>query len=455
MTEPLPFEDDQNAPAPFGGSVVQAAQVSGNRPERVEWFRTLGLGLFIHWSVDSQLGMVISHSLVGASDDYVRRYFEELPKTFCPEHFAPDEWARLAKVCGFRYMVFTTKHHNGFCMFETATTDFGVMHTPYQQDITRQVVEAFRKQGIAIGFYFSPDDFSVLRRQGIEIARGRQEVDPLHNPDLMALNRAQLRELLTHYGPVDLLFFDGQAEGLKQLAWELQPDVVVTRGDMATPEQRLPDRALPGPWESCITMGTAWQYQPTNETYKSGRDLILLLAEARAKGGNLLLNVGPKPDGMLPEEQVSRLMELGLWNFVNAEAVFGTEACALTREPGAWYTCRSDTVYAILSDIDWTGAEDTTGHNFARGQRTYGKRAAVTLRHVRTGPESVVSVLGQSGRHLEYNDAADPAPRWQQDDAGLHVSIMSSQRIYDAWGWNNPVVLKITQASVPVAGPQV
>jgi len=448
MTHPLPIEDDQNAPAPFGGSVVQAAQVSGNRPARVEWFRTLGLGLFIHWSVDSQLGMVISHSLVGASDDYVRRYFDELPRTFCPTHFDPDEWARLAAVCGFRYVVFTTKHHSGFCMFETATTDFGVMHTPYGRDITRQVVEAFREQGIAIGFYFSPDDFSVLRRQGIEIARGRQAVDPLHNPELMAVNRAQLRELLTHYGPVDLLFFDGQAEGLKQLAWELQPDVVVTRGDMATPEQRLPDHALPGPWESCITMGTAWQYQPTNETYKSGRDLILLLAEARAKGGNLLLNVGPKPDGALPEAQVSRLMELGLWNFINAEAVFGTEPCALVREPGAWYTCRGDTVYAILTDIDWTQAEDTTGHSFARESRTYGKRAAVTLQHVRIGPDTVVSVLGQSGRHLEYNDAADPAPRWQQDEAGLHVSIMSSQRIYDAWGWNNPVVLKITQASV-------
>jgi len=141
-------------------------------------------------------------------------------------------------------------------------------------------------------------------------------------------------------------------------------------------------------------------------------------------------------------------MELGLWNFINAEAVFGTEACELTREPGAWFTRRGDTVYAILTDIDWTQAEDTTGHSFARGSRTYGKRAAVTLQHVRTGTETVVSVLGQSGRHLEYNDAADPAPRWQQDEAGLHVSVMSSQRIYDAWGWNNPVVLKITQASV-------
>lgn len=460
MTETPPFTDDQNVPAPFGGGVAQASRVSGNKPERIAWFRTLGLGLFIHWSVDAQLGMVISHSLVGASADYVRRYFSELPATFCPTRFDPDEWARLAKVCGFRYVVFTTKHHSGFCMFETATTDFDVMHTPYARDITGQVVAAFRGQGLAVGFYFSPDDFSVLHRQGIEIARGRDEVDPLHNPELMAVNRAQLTELLTQYGPVDLLFFDGQAEGLKQLAWELQPYVVVTRGDMATPEQRIPDAALPGPWESCITMGTAWQYQPTNETYKSGRDLILMLAETRAKGGNLLLNVGPKPDGILPDEQVSRLMELGLWNFVNREAVFGTEPCDVIREEGAWYTRaprsgRSptvpedlDTLYAILTDIDWTAAEDTTGHSFARGSRTYGKRATVTLRRVEVTPATTIDVLGQSGRHLEYNDAADPAPRWTQDADGLHVSIMSSQRIYDAWGWNNPVVLRVTGARV-------
>ena len=282
--------------APTDIDVTQATAQSGNKPERLRWFGDLALGLFIHWSLDVQLGMVISHSLVGASPDYVERYFTELPRTFCPTRFDPDEWARLAKVAGFRYVVFTTKHHSGFCMFDTATTDFSVMHTPFGQDITRRVIEAFRRQGLAIGLYFSPDDFSVLRRQGIEIARSRPEVDPVNNPELMAINRAQIRELLSNYGPIDLIFFDGQPEGLKQLAWALQPDIVVTRGDIATPEQHVPDAPLPMPWESCITMGTAWQYQPTNETYKSGRELIEMLAETRAKGGNLLLNVGPKAE---------------------------------------------------------------------------------------------------------------------------------------------------------------
>ena len=429
--------------------ITQATAHSGNKPERLRWFGDLALGLFIHWSLDVQLGVVISHSLVGASPDYVERYFTELPRTFCPTRFDPDEWARLAKVAGFRYVVFTTKHHSGFCMFETATTDFGVMHTPFGQDITRQVIEAFRRQGLAIGLYFSPDDFSVLRRQGIEIARSRPEVDPINNPELMAINRAQIRELLTNYGPIDLIFFDGQPEGLKQLAWELQPDIVVTRGDIATPEQHVPDAPLPMPWESCVTMGTAWQYQPTNETYKSGRELIEMLAETRAKGGNLLLNVGPKPNGELPDVQTGLLMELGLWNFVNGEAIFGSRPWHVTREDGVWYTRapEDDTVYAIITDAAWGESEAAAAHSWAKGERIYGKRASFTLRRVRATAESQIQLLGQTGRHLEYRDNIDPRPRWRQDDDGLHITVMSAQRIYDMWGWTNPIVVKITHAA--------
>ena len=139
--------------------VQDASTQSGNRPERLAWFQDQALGMFIHWSVDSQLGSVISHSMVGASQDYLQRYIDDLPKTFLPTRFDPDDWARQAKVAGMKYVVFTTKHHNGFCMFETQTTPFNIMNTPYARDITRQIVDAFRKWGIAIGFYFSPDDF--------------------------------------------------------------------------------------------------------------------------------------------------------------------------------------------------------------------------------------------------------------------------------------------------------
>ncbi|MCC9077486.1 alpha-L-fucosidase [Litorilinea aerophila] len=417
-----------------------AAAQTGNRPERLAWFQDQALGLFIHWSVDVQLGSVISHSLVGASPDYCHRYFNELPRTFNPTRFDPDEWARLAKVAGMRYVVFTTKHHNGFCMFETQTTDFNVLNTPFGRDVTREVVEAFRRWGIAIGFYFSPDDFWMLHRQGHEISRDSVEADPRHNPELMAHNQAQVRELLTQYGPVDVIFFDGQAEGLKQLAWELQPDIVVTRGDLATPEQHIPDQAIPGPWEACFTLGTQWAYKPTNEVYKSGTQLIQMLIETRAKGGNLLLNVGPKPDGTLPVEQEARIQEMGLWLFVNGEAIYQVRPYnpireTLTLDHTAWYTQARDgsAIYAIITGSPWT----------------YGERKVLTLKNVRASDQSTVSLLGQSGRVLEYRPDVNPEARWEQDERGLHISAMRAQRLYNDRRWPNPVTLKITHPATP------
>ena len=138
----------------FYPTIVLKAQQKDNKPARVEWFQDLAFGMFIHWNVDVSLGTVISHSLAGASDDYVERYIQELPGFFNPTKFDPDEWARLAKLAGMKYMVFTAKHHSGFCMFDTKTTPFNVMNTPLNKDVVREVVAAFRKQGIAIGIYF-------------------------------------------------------------------------------------------------------------------------------------------------------------------------------------------------------------------------------------------------------------------------------------------------------------
>jgi alpha-L-fucosidase len=275
-----------------------------NKPEVLEAFRDQALGMFIHWSVDSQLGPVISHSLVGADADYARRFFEELPKSFNPTKYDPTEWATLAKLCGFKYAVFTNKHHSGFCMFPTTTTDFSIENTPYKKDITKMYVDAFRAAGLGMGFYFSPDDFWLLHQQGIPISRnigeGDRRVLPSDNPRLMKHNLAQIEELYTRYGAVDYLFIDGQPDGIRDLAWKLQPDTLVTRGAIETPEQKLPHQALPDPWEACFTLGSQWQFKPTNERYKSGTDLINMLIETRAKGGNLLLNVGPEPSGVYP-----------------------------------------------------------------------------------------------------------------------------------------------------------
>lgn len=427
----------------IGGATEQPEKVvkdqagNGNDPERIEWFKDMGLGMFIHWSVDSQLGMVISHSLVGASDEYKERYFNELPKTFCPKKFDPDDWARLAKLAGMKYVVFTTKHHSGFCMFDTKTTDFNIINTPYGKDITKQIFDAFRKYDIAIGIYFAPDDFSFQYRQGYEISRRTVRTSiPSNNPEMMAYNKKQIKELLTNYGKIDVLFFDADPNQLKQMAWQIDPEIVVTRGEMETPEQFMPNKPMPGPWEANYTLGTQWQFKPTNEDYKSGTDLIEMLIEIRAKGGNFLLNVGPTPNGEIPFEQERRIQELALWNFINGQAVFNIRPWHVIREGNIWFTKAkdSDTVYAIVTKEEWP-------RNYSGG--TWKE---FTLKSVAATEKTEIEILGQNGKIYEYVKGTVPKTTWKQDEDGLHIRAMRAQRIYNDRKWPNPVVLKITNA---------
>jgi alpha-L-fucosidase len=414
---------------------------TANHPDRVEWFRDQGFGLFIHWSVDSQIGSVISHSLVGASEDYTQRFFEDLPKTFYPRKFDPQDWAALAKLAGIRYVVFTAKHHSGFCMFQTKSTSFGIMNTPFQHDLTGDIVKAFRDQGIAPGIYFSPDDFHWLHEHHIAIRRNVDEVSPEKNSELLAYDQLQVKELLAQYGPISVIFFDGPAGGLREVAWATQPEIVVTRGALQTPEQYVPGIPLEGAWEANLTMGTQWQYKPTNETYKSGKQLIMTLVETRAKGGNLLLNVGPKPNGELPIEQEERLREIALWMTVNREAIYAVRPWVITNEGDVWFTKKKDasTVYATVSGDRWK----------------YGQWRDVTLRSIRTTAASEVTVLGQNDRLLEYRPDVIPKTTWKQDSTGLHIRAMHAQRLYNNREWPNPVVLKITNVEAAFEPPIV
>ena len=142
---------------------------NGNSPEREEWFLDQGLGLFIHWSIDSMLGSVISHWMIGADKEQLRKLYEELPSQFYPYRFNPDDWARLAKTAGIRYSLFTTKHHSGFCMYDTKTTDFNIMNTAFGKDVTKDIMNSFRAVGINTGIYFSPLDFTWLLNAGKEL----------------------------------------------------------------------------------------------------------------------------------------------------------------------------------------------------------------------------------------------------------------------------------------------
>ena len=366
----------------------------GNKPDREQWFMDLGFCMYVSWSLDCQLGTVISHSLAGASDDYIERFFNDLPKTFNPKHFDAESLVRLAKVSGAKYLMFTPKYHSGFCMFDTKTTPFSIMNTPYGKDITRMIADECHRQGVALGFYFSPDDFWFIHKQALEITRGRPEVKPRNNPQLMEYNKQQLRELLTNYGKVDTLYFDGDTSGLKKLAWELQPDLLITRGYMNTPEQAIPVNVMAGPWETAFVMGTQWAFKPTNERFKTGTELIHMLIEVRAKGGNLALDVGPDPAGDLQREQERLFMEIGLWNFINQEAVYKIRPCVVPNEGDVWFTGAKDgsAVFAILTKQVWP----------------YGRWQTLTLKKVRATDKTEIEILGQSGRVMEYGTNTVP-----------------------------------------------
>ncbi len=421
----------------------EASEYNLNKPEREEWLRNAAAGLFIHFSVDAQLGIVISHSLVGASDDYVNRYFNELPKTFYPSRFDPVEIATLAKLAGMKYIMFTTKHHSGFCMWNTKTTGFNIMNTPYRKDLLKDFVEATRNAGLQVGFYFSPEDFHFLHTHNMLISRDDIVMTDVVKKEFDEFTRRQCEELMTNYGKIDLLFIDGEPkEVVKETCWKLQPDILITRGALKTTEQMLPGVTIQKPWLSCITIGTAWQFQPTNERYKSGTSLIELLIEARSKGGSLLLNTGPQPDGAMVPEQENRLRELAAWYFINKEAVDSVQPWVISHEKNIWFTTKNNkqTLYAIITGLpDWVE----------------GDRKSFVLHSVKATAGTSISVLGQNGIVQEYKPGKNVKPSSRQTDTGLIISVFRTQRIYDDHKWPNPVVVKLENVQPAVEPVQV
>jgi alpha-L-fucosidase len=318
----------------------------------LSWFASAGFGLFVHWDHASRQGIEISWPLVGRSivrgpeedrDVVSVAQYHSSAVTFNPRRWDPVALAKLARACGARYVVFTTRHHAGYSMFHTKASDFSVEHSPYRADITRQLVDAVRDQGLRIGLYYSLSDWHHPDYPAFEESSKPYMYERYPRPHPRTWARyleyvsAQLTELLTGYGKIDIVWFDGQwertaeewrAAEIRELVRSLQPDAIVNnrlpgQGDFDTPEQFLP--ATPGarPQELCLTMNDSWGWRPKDANYKSARDMALWLAGAVSRGGSLLLNLSPMGDGALPEAQVSRLKELGAWLATHGESVLG------------------------------------------------------------------------------------------------------------------------------------
>ncbi|MGN6400192.1 MAG: alpha-L-fucosidase [Flavisolibacter sp.] len=358
--------------------------------KRLEEWQDLKFGLLMHWGAYSQWGIVESWSICpedlswatgarkkGVADnyhDYVKEY-EKLKTTFNPEKFNPEKWAAAAKEAGMKYVVFTTKHHDGFCMFDTKYTDYKItdkdcpFSTNPRSNVTKEIFSAFRKENFWIGAYFSKPDWHSDyywwkkfppsdRNPSYSVQKYPEQwkkfTDYTHN---------QINELMSDYGKIDILWLDGgwvrkktdeeikkelaevyegsrwarnpqsqdiDMPGLVKEARAKQPNLIVVdravpgeQQNYLTPEQHIPETGLPYPWETCMTMGNSWSYVP-NDVYKPANEIIEKLVDIVSKGGNYLLNIGPGPDGELDPAAYQRLKEIGAWMKTNSEGIYNT-----------------------------------------------------------------------------------------------------------------------------------
>jgi alpha-L-fucosidase len=316
-----------------------------------DWFQSARFGMFIHWGHPSQHGWELSWPLVGGvaalpeAETVSVETYHASAKTFCPQPGNARTWMALARRAGMRYAVFTTKHHDGFAMFPTRHSDFSIANTSYDGDLVREYVDAARAEGLRVGFYFSLSDWHHLDYPAFTEADKPYQFLTYRRPGESEWGRyrefmfAVVRELLTDYGEIDVLWFDGgwermpeewDSKGLVEMIRSLQPKIRINDrlpgyGDFATPEQFVPAQPPAGPWETCMTMNRSWGYVPQDHRYKSARELVHSLCEVAGRGGNLLLNVSPTGEGSLPEEQVERLEAVGAWMERYGESILDTD----------------------------------------------------------------------------------------------------------------------------------
>ena len=339
----------------LAGSNLSAAAMptsvdeQADRERRMKWWHEAKFGMFIHWGLYSVLGR---HEWVMEMEGIPVAEYEPLAKQFNPKPNAAREWARLARRAGMKYMVMTTKHHEGFCLFNTKTTDYCAPKQGAGRDLVKEYVEAARAEGLRVGFYYSLMDWhhpDGARCAEDEAARKRF-VEYIHT---------HIRELMTNYGKIDILWYDvswpldakgWESEKMNEMVFSLQPDIIVNnrnklQGDFATPEQRIQAEEAGRAWESCMTMNDSWGYHKTDDAWKTPQQIIRNLITCAHDGGNYLLNIGPKPDGSVPEESVRILTTVGQWMDKNGQSIYGADRCQPRRCRFGSFSRSGNTLY--------------------------------------------------------------------------------------------------------------
>jgi alpha-L-fucosidase len=386
---------------PVTGLAGRAAELS---VDRTAWYRNAKFGMFIHWGPYSVASVEASWPIMSPSPKFpiTEAEYRALPQKFNPTRFDPAALVELAKSARQRYMVFTTKHHDGFCMFDSEYTDYKITNTPYKKDIVAQLAGACREAGMPLGFYYSPPDLNhPAFRDTSQPSSKNWNGEPTRPewPTYLDYMELQLRELLTGYGDVALIWFDGlynqrkfDGNRMHRAILEIQSKVLINNrigipGDFETPEQFLPD-SIPVKgnmldfdhrktgsdptyvptadefrlWETCMTINQTWAYNKNDREFKSSQHLIRTLVEVASRGGNFLLNVGPEPDGTIQPEFSERLRAIGKWMEVNGDSIYGTTYGPVQGESAFRMTARGSDIFVHIFDWPGTKLEIASSH---------------------------------------------------------------------------------------------
>ncbi len=363
--------------------------------QRTRWYRDAKFGMFIHWGAYSVASVEASWPIMKPTPGGITQAeYEALPKRFDPTLFNPEAFVDLARAAGQRYMVFTAKHHDGFCMFDSQYTSYKITNTPYGKDIAKMLADACDQDGMPLGFYYSPPDmhnpnFRDTSKPASENWEGQPERPEW--PIYLQYMQLQLTELLTRYGPVALIWFDGlndqekyDGQRVVRMIHRLQPQTLVNDrigvpGDFETPEQFIPSRiptkgikvsgpdpnaskrlnkGVPPPgdfrlWETCMTINNTWAYNKHDRDFKSSRELIRDLVEVASRGGNFLLDVGPEPTGIIQPEFQQRLRAIGDWLTLNGDSIYGTTYGPIQGMAAYRTTAKDKSIYVHI--FDWEG----------------------------------------------------------------------------------------------------
>ncbi|WP_263383797.1 alpha-L-fucosidase [Granulicella arctica] len=378
-TASLPF-----LPRPAFGSTLE--------DEHTAWFREAKFGMFIHWGPYSLRSVEASWPIMQPGNWQISEAeYRALPQRFNPVHYDPDHFIDLARTAGQEYMVFTTKHHDGFCMFDSSYTDYKITNTPYKKDIVKQLSDACARRNMKLGFYYSPPDLHHPGfRDTTKLARDNWNGQP-ERPEwssYLAYMQLQLTELLTRYGDVRVVWFDGlnhqekyDGQRFLDLIHKLQPPTLINdriglTADYVTPEQFIPksiptkdvrmrgaDSSIQGEfkggvpssadfqlWETCMTINETWAYNIHDTKFKSTQDLVRGLVEVTSRGGNFLLNIGPQPDGLIQPEFQERLQGIGEWMALNGESIYGTTFGPIQGEVAYRTTTKRNDIFVHVFD---------------------------------------------------------------------------------------------------------